>query len=132
MSNPPSPSHAAIPLLDPPHRLATQVGGFLALCLGLWIFDALARRRDGVERVETDGPLLGVFAISALARIVVLLALLPGIREVRKVRPISFSSVIFRVTRVNALAGLVFDIVGARPRGAGPKPDAATPGRERD
>jgi hypothetical protein len=60
------------------------------------------------------------------------MALLPGIREVRKVRPISFSSVIFRVTRVNALAGLVFDIVGARPRGARPKPDAATPGRERD
>ena len=63
--------------------------------------------------------LLGVFAISAIARIVVLLALLPGIREVRKVRPISFSSVMFRVTRVHALAGLMFDIVGARPRQAG-------------
>ena len=61
-------------------------------------------------------PLLGVFAISAMARTVVLLVLLPKIQEVRKVRPISFSNVIFRVTRVHALAGLVFDIVGARPK----------------
>jgi hypothetical protein len=61
-------------------------------------------------------PLLGMFALSDTARVVVLLVLLPKIREVRKVRPISFSNVIFRVTRVHALAGLVFDIVGARPK----------------
>lgn len=57
-------------------------------------------------------PLLGVFALSTLARALVAALLLPRIREVRRVRPISFSDLIFRVTRVNALAGLVFDIVG--------------------
>ena len=59
-------------------------------------------------------PLLGVFAISALARMLVIMLLLPKIREVRRVRDISFSNVIFRVTRVRALAGIVFDIVGPR------------------
>jgi uncharacterized membrane protein len=63
-------------------------------------------------------PLLGVFAISAIARAIVVLVLLPKIREVRKVRPISFSNLIFRVTRVNALAGLVFDVVGVKPQSA--------------
>jgi MFS family permease len=57
-------------------------------------------------------PILGVFAVSTIARSIVLAVLLPKIREARKVRPISFSNVIFRVTRVNALAGLVFDIIG--------------------
>ena len=61
-------------------------------------------------------PLPGVFAISAVARAFVLLIVLPKIREVRKVRPISISSLIFRVTRVNALAGVVFDIIGSRQR----------------
>jgi MFS family permease len=63
-------------------------------------------------------PLLGVFAISALARMTVILLLLPKIREVRRVRNISFSNVIFRVTRVRALAGIMFDIVGSKPESA--------------
>ena len=57
----------------------------------------------------------------------VVLVFLPKIQEVRRVRPVSFSGVIFRVTRVNALAGLVFDIVGARP-----KPPADGSKRESD
>ena len=87
------------------------LGGYLGIVLpGQFPFSAAS--------VPWWSPLLGVFAISALMRTVVLAVLLPGIREVRKVRPISFSSVIFRVTRVNALAGLVFDIVGAKPKPA--------------
>jgi MFS family permease len=115
------------------HNILTASGVFCGAVLGGYLGVVLPGQIDFAGFTMTWlSPLLGVFAISALARIVVLLALLPGIREVRKVRPISFSSVIFRVTRVNALAGLVFDIVGARPRGAGPKPDAGAPGRERD
>jgi hypothetical protein len=49
--------------------------------------------------------------------------LTPKLREVRPVREISLGQVIFRVTRMNALAGLVFDIVG--PRG-----DRPTDGKE--
>ena len=63
---------------------------------------------------EWGSPLLGVFAISALARVIVVVVLLPKIREVRRVRPISFGGLIFRVTRANALAGLVFEIIGPR------------------
>ncbi len=63
-------------------------------------------------------PLLGVFLVSTLARTIIVFVLLPKIREVRKVRPISFTDLIFRVTRVNALAGLIFDIIGPKPKTA--------------
>ena len=40
------------------------------------------------------------------------------IREVRNVREISLTKLIFRVTRVNALAGMFFDVIGAKPKGS--------------
>jgi MFS family permease len=61
-------------------------------------------------------PLYGIFILSTLARLLVVITFIPQLKEVRAVRPISFGQVIFRVTRVNALAGLVFDIVGSRPK----------------
>jgi MFS family permease len=110
------------------HNILASVGVFCGAILGGYLGVVLP------ERIGVTGfalawlsPLLGVFAISAIARTVVLLALLPGIREVRKVRPISFSDVIFRVTRVHALAGLMFDIVVARP-----KPDGESLREEHD
>jgi MFS family permease len=59
-------------------------------------------------------PLLGVFLISALVRATIVVLLVPKIREVRNVRPISFRDLIFRVTRVNALAGIIFDVIGSK------------------
>lgn len=61
-------------------------------------------------------PLYGVFIVSMLARGAVALLLIPRLREVRQVRPITTAQVIFRVTRMNALAGVIFDIVGTKPR----------------
>lgn len=60
-------------------------------------------------------PLYGVFVVSTLVRGAVVILLTPKLREVRPVREISLGQVIFRVTRMNALAGVVFDIVGSRP-----------------
>lgn len=61
-------------------------------------------------------PLYGIFILSTIARLIVVGTFIPQLKEVRAVRPISFGQVIFRVTRVNALAGLVFDIIGSRPK----------------
>ncbi|MEQ9561679.1 MAG: MFS transporter, partial [Woeseiaceae bacterium] len=68
-------------------------------------------------------PLFGVFVVSTLVRAAVVALLTPKLREVRSVREISLGQVIFRVTRMNALAGLVFDIVGS-------KGDRSTSGKE--
>lgn len=99
------------------HNIFSSVGIFCGAVLGGYLGVMLPERFDlfGFSLVWFS-PLLGVFAVSTAMRTIVLLALLPRIREVRKVRPISFARVIFRVTRVNALAGLVFDVIGSKPK----------------
>ena len=59
-------------------------------------------------------PLYGVFIVSTLVRAAVVALLVPKLREVRNVRHISIPHVIFRVTRMNALAGVFFEIIGSR------------------
>lgn len=99
------------------HNILSSVGIFCGAVIGGYLGLVMPRQLEmGGTLVDWASPLLGVFAVSALARAVIMLLLLPRIREVRKVRPISFAGVIFRVTRVNALAGIVFDVIAARPR----------------
>lgn len=104
------------------HNVLASIGVFVGATLGGLLGELLPTQVEILDSVYSWGsPLLGVFAISAVARAIVSAVLLPRIREVRRVRPISFGSLIFRVTRVNALAGLVFEIIGPRGRG-GDKP----------
>lgn len=65
-------------------------------------------------------PLYGVFVVSTVVRAAVVMWLVPKLRVVRNVRLISIPQVIFRVTGINALAGVFFDIVGSRPRQSEP------------
>ena len=106
------------------HNVFASTGIFCGALLGGYLGLALPASIDiaGLSLAWLS-PLLGVFAVSALLRSIVLIVLLPRIREVRRVRPISFSRVVFRVTRMHALAGLVFDIVGSRPKRTGKEPD---------
>jgi MFS family permease len=55
--------------------------------------------------------LYGVFLISGFLRLLVAIAFLPRLREVRQVRPMSMSGLIFRVTRT-PVSGAIFEIVG--------------------
>jgi len=61
-------------------------------------------------------PLYGVFVVSTVVRLLVVISLVPKLKEVRAVRPLSVRELIFRVTRLNALSGLFFDVVSSRPR----------------
>ena len=56
--------------------------------------------------------LYGVFLASSLMRLIVAIGFLPRLREVRPVRPMSVSGLIFRVTRIAPVSGVVFEIVG--------------------
>jgi len=105
------------------HNILASAGIFCGALAGGYLGLVLPGQLDtfGVSWAWPS-PLLGVFAVSAIARTIVVLVLLPRIREVRKVRPISFSNVIFRVTRVNALAGLIFDVVGPKQQSAAESP----------
>jgi len=101
------------------HNILASAGLFAGAMLGGYLGTVLPTSVDvaGLS-LAWASPLLGVFAVSTLARSLTVLLLLPKIREVRRVRDISFSDLIFRVTRVNALAGMFFDVVGSKPRPA--------------
>jgi MFS family permease len=56
--------------------------------------------------------LLGVFAISALLRVLVAMLFLPRLEEVRKPRrAMSARQLVFRVTRFSAFSGLLYEVV---------------------
>jgi MFS family permease len=61
--------------------------------------------------------LYGVFVVSSLTRMTVAAIFLPRLEEVRRVRRMSPSGLIFRVTRVHPVSGMVFEIVGRLRRG---------------
>ncbi|HEY5646113.1 MAG TPA: MFS transporter [Pseudomonadales bacterium] len=62
-------------------------------------------------------PLYGLFLASCLTRLGVALLFLPLLREVRRVRPMSVGGLIFRVTRMHPVSGLIYEIVGrVKPR----------------
>lgn len=99
------------------HNVLASAGIFAGAMLGGYLGAVLPTQFELFgNSVSWLSPLLGVFVISTLARSFIVIVLLPKIREVRKVRAISFTDLIFRVTRVNALAGLIFEIIGPKPR----------------
>lgn len=97
------------------HNVLANVGIFAGAILGGYLGYVLPSTAEifGAS-YSWLSPLYGVFIISTIVRAAVVLWLLPMLREVRNVRPISIPGVIFRVTRINALAGVFFEIVGSR------------------
>lgn len=97
------------------HNVLASIGIFAGAILGGFLGSILPTEVSILGHTYSWlSPLLGVFLISALARATIVTLLVPKIREVRTVRPISFRDLIFRVTRVNALAGIIFDVIGSR------------------
>jgi len=95
------------------HNVLAATGVFLGAVIGGWLGSQLPREADLLgESWSWLTPLYGVFVLSTLARLTVAAAFLPRLKEVRKVRRMTRSGLIFRATRLNPLSGLVFEIVG--------------------
>jgi MFS family permease len=106
------------------HNVLAATGVFLGAVLGGWLGTVLPREVViGGETVSWLTPLYGVFAISTLARLAVAGAFLPRLKEARKVRSMTHSGLIFRVTRLHPVSGLVFEIVGRFRRNGERPPD---------
>ncbi len=97
------------------HNVLAAAGVFAGALLGGWLGAVLPTRLAvGASEFTWLSPILGVFVVSAFARAAVALWLIPKLKEVRPVRNTTIGEVIFRVTRMNALAGVVFDIINTR------------------
>ncbi len=99
------------------HNVIASTGIFAGALLGGFLGTVIPGEihLPGVDLVLLS-PLYGVFVVSTVIRLLVVVSLVPKLKEVRVVRPLSVRELIFRVTRLNALSGLFFDVVGTRPR----------------
>ena len=102
------------------HSVLMAVGVFLGAVLGGYLGLVLPDSIEiGGETYRWGSVLMGVFLISSFARLAIALLFIPHLREVREVPPMSVSGLIFRVSRVHALAGVIFDVVLPRRRRQG-------------
>lgn len=97
------------------HNVLASLGIFAGAMLGGFLGISLPTQMEIFGHTFSWlSPLLGVFVISTVIRAATVIVLFPKIREVRNVRPITLTNLIFRVTRVNALAGMFFDVIGSK------------------
>ena len=104
------------------HNVIAAAALFLGAVTGGWLGSNLPREVTLLGTTYTWlTPLYGVFLASTFARLVVAAIFLPRLREVRRVRNMTGRGLIFRVTRLHPVSGLVFEIVGRR-RSRKPEP----------
>jgi MFS family permease len=99
------------------HGVVAASGTFIGALIGAWLGTHLPR--EVVIRGEVFSwltPLYGVFVISGIARLITVSGFIRRLQEVRRVRPMSRTGLIFRVTRVAPLSGLIFEVVGRSDR----------------
>ena len=110
------------------HNVATNIGVFCGAMLGGYLGTVLPNTITfGGTIYSWQHALLGVFLISSMARLSVALVFLPRLREVRDVRPMSVTELIFRATRFNALSGLIYDIIGGSKQQKKPEKEKPDP-----
>ena len=99
------------------HSVLASLGVFAGGLLGGWLSTVLPTRMvlGGLEWYWLS-PLYGVFVASSLARGCVALVFLPQVKEVRAVRPLSVSGLVFRVVGIRPLTGLIYEIVAGQRR----------------
>jgi hypothetical protein len=100
------------------HNVLAAGAVFLGAALGGWLGTHLP---TGATQVGSEfhwlTPLYGVFVASTVARLTVAAVFLPRLKEVRRARPMSMSGLIFRVTRLHPVSGMIFEIVSRRRKG---------------
>ncbi len=106
------------------HNVLAGIGVFIGALLGGYLGGALpdSYQLAGYQ-LELDSRLYNIFLLSFIGRALVSMILVPRIKEVRRVQPITVRRLIFRVVRFNPLTGLYYEIVSSRRKA--PKPASA-------
>ncbi|WP_455221965.1 MFS transporter [Kaarinaea lacus] len=100
------------------HNVMTNMGVFCgALFGGLLGANLPTSLNIFGETYHWHSPLLGIFLISFLLRMTAALIFLPRLKEVRAVRQITVTELVFRATRFSALSGFIYDIISSVKQG---------------
>ncbi len=111
------------------HSVLSNTGVFGGALLGGYLGSLLPAQVSLLGyTLHWPSSLCWLFLMSGCARAAIALIFLPGLREMRSVRPLPFPSLIYRVTQFHALSGLVFSLLpygqGRRRRPRRPVPDS--------
>jgi len=94
------------------HNIMANTGVFFGALLGGYLgFHLPSSMNIFGQTYSWQSALLGVFLISFLLRLTIALLFLPRLKEVRPVKPMTVTELIFRATRFSALSGFVYDII---------------------
>ncbi len=115
------------------HNVLAAFAIFLGASLGAILASQIPSQIELLgQSVSVLTPLYGLFLCSCLIRIVVAAAFLPFLNEVRRVRPMSVGGLIFRVTRMHPVSGVIYEIVGKVRRPRPPEILSRTDGDEKN
>lgn len=97
------------------HNVLASVGIFAGAILGGVIGTVMPSTYTvlGYE-INLLSQLYNVFILSFVCRLMTSLVLIPRLREIRRVKPVSVRRLIFRVVRFNPLTGLNFEVISSR------------------
>lgn len=97
------------------HSVLASLGVFFGALLGGYLGTVLPASYlvFGYE-INLLSQLYNVFILSFVFRSITCLLLLPRLKEIRRVKPVSFRRLIFRVVRFHPLSGLNFEVISSR------------------
>jgi len=97
------------------HNVLASIGIFLGALLGGFLGTVMPASFSafGFE-VNFVSQLYNLFLLSFVLRLMTSLILIPKIKEIRRVKPVTVTRLIFRIVRFNPLSGMNFDVVSSR------------------
>ncbi|WP_126454433.1 MFS transporter [Sulfuriflexus mobilis] len=97
------------------HNVLASIGVFAGALLGGMIGTVLPATYIvfGYE-LNLVSQLYNVFILSFVCRLLTSIGLIPRLKEIRRVKPVSVRRLIFRVVRFNPLTGLNFEVISSR------------------
>lgn len=100
------------------HNILTNLGIFSGALLGGYLGSVLPKSFSFFAiNFNLHSPLLWVFLLSCLGRLTIGIIFIPRLKEVRTVKPMTVTELIFRATRFSALSGLIYDVMSGGKRG---------------
>jgi MFS family permease len=108
------------------HNVLASVGIFIGALLGGYLGTVLPATYVlfGYE-INLVSQLYNIFVLSFVFRLITSLLLIPRLKEIRRVKPVTVRRLIFRVVRFNPLTGLNFEVISSRRKSLREgKPDA--------
>ena len=97
------------------HNVLSSCGVFFGALAGGYLGVVLPQHYVvfGIQ-INLVSQLYNIFLLSFLLRLVTSLRLLPKLKEVRRVKPVTVRRLIYRVVRFNPLTGLYYEVISSR------------------